>query len=297
MKKRTEKQIIDELNQRVEQNRIAVKEQERLMVELEQVNKKLMASESVKTQFLSNIRNEINNPLSSVLGLAHKLSQNPGDLNQVKYTSNLIYQETFSLDFQLRNIFIAAELEAGELQPAFGKVDVKSVAQGVLDKFQHLIKRKELTVELKCTEKLTFTTDSSMLSSIIRNLISNGIEYNKDKGKLVLEINVEEEKKLSLKVIDSGVGMHEKDYEVIFDRFVQLETGVTKSYSGHGLGLTVTKAQIELLQGNVQVECIIGKGCSISVVIPIAEMDDMHTFSDGGNVFFFEDDNSEEEVF
>jgi signal transduction histidine kinase len=75
MKKLTDKQIIDELSDRFEQNRVAVREQERLMDQLEQVNKKLMDSESVKTQFLSNIRNEINNPLSSILGLADKLSQ------------------------------------------------------------------------------------------------------------------------------------------------------------------------------------------------------------------------------
>ncbi len=299
MKKLSEKQIIDELSERFEQNRIAVMEQERLMNELEQVNKKLMESESVKTQFLSNIRNEINNPLSSILGLADKLSQKPGDLKQVKYTSGLIHQEAFSLDFQLRNIFTAAELEAGELQPNFGKVDVESLANSVLDKFEHLIERKKLTIELKCTKSLAFITDAGMLSSVIRNLVSNGIEYNKDNGKLVLDISIRREKELIINVIDTGVGMLAKDYEVIFDRFVQLETGVTKSHSGHGLGLTVTKAQVELLQGSVHVECIIGKGCSVGISIPIAEKDDMHTFSDSGNVFFFDDDanDSEAEVF
>jgi len=299
MKKLTAKQIIDELSERFEQNRIAVLEQERLMNELEQVNKKLMESESVKTQFLSNIRNEINNPLSSILGLADKLSEKPGNLEQVKYTSSLIHQEAFSLDFQLRNIFTAAELEAGELQPDFGKVDVGSLSNSVLDKFEHLIERKKLTIELKCSKSLAFITDAGMLSSIIRNLVSNGIEYNKDNGKLVLDISIKGEKELIINVIDSGVGMREEDYEVIFDRFVQLETGVTKSHLGHGLGLTVTKAQVELLQGSVHVECIIGEGCSVGISIPIAEEDDMHTFSDSGNVFFFDDDSddSEGEVF
>ncbi len=298
MKKLTDKQIIDELSEKFEQNRIAVREQERLMEQLEQVNKKLMASESVKTQFLSNIRNEINNPLSSILGLADKLSQKPGDLEQVKYTSSLIHQEAFSLDFQLRNIFTAAELEAGELQPHFGNVDVESLSKGVLSKFEGLIEKKGLTIEINCPQNLTFITDAGMLSSIIRNLVSNGIEYNKDNGTLKLNISVKNDKELDIKVIDTGIGMHEKDYTIIFDRFVQLETGVTKSHLGHGLGLTVTKAQIELLQGSVNVECIIGEGCSMGVSIPIAETDGIHSFSDSGNVFFFEDDDdSEGEVF
>jgi len=295
MKKLTEKQILDELSERFEQNRIAVQEQKRLMNELEQVNKKLMNSESVKTQFLSNIRNEINNPLSSILGLADKLSQKPGDLEQIKYASSLIHQEAFNLDFQLRNIFTAAELEAGELQPNFGKVDVESLSKAILDKFDHLIKRKKLTVELKCPSNLEFITDAGLLSSIIRNLVSNGIEYNKDKGKLILDISVQDSKELIVNVIDTGIGMHEKDYEIIFDRFVQLETGVTKSHLGHGLGLTVTKAQVDLMQGSVHVECIIGEGCSMGISIPLAEEGDMHTFSDSGNVFFFDDDDDESE--
>lgn len=298
MKKLTDEQIIKELGQRFEENLVAVKEQERLMEELEQVNKKLMDSESVKTQFLSNIRNEINNPLSSILGLADKLSQKPGDIKQVKYTSSLIHQEAFSLDFQLRNIFTAAELEAGELQPNFGTVDVITLTQGIINKFDHLVEKKEITVELKSDEKIEFTTDASLLSSIIRNLVSNAIEFNKDKGSLIIEISIEDKKQLNINVIDTGIGMNESDYNIIFDRFVQLETGVTKSHLGHGLGLTVTKAQVELLQGSVHVECIIGEGCSIGISIPIAEVDDMHTFSDSGNVFFFDDDNdSEGEVF
>lgn len=298
MKKLTDKQIIDELSERFKQNRIAVEEQERLMDQLEQVNKKLIESESVKTQFLSNIRNEINNPLSSILGLADKLSQKPGDIKQVKYTSSLIHQEAFSLDFQLRNIFTAAELEAGELQPNFGKVDIHSLTSGVINRFDHLISRKSLSVELKCDKKLAFITDASLLSSIIRNLFSNAIEYNKDNGKIIIEINIENENVLNINVTDTGIGMDESDYEIIFDRFVQLETGVTKSHLGHGLGLTVTKAQVELMQGSVHVECVIGKGCSLGVSIPLAEEDDMHTFSDSGNVFFFDDDDDgEAEVF
>lgn len=298
MKKLSEQQIIEELSERFEQNRQAIREQERLMDQLEEVNKKLMESESVKSQFLSNIRNEINNPLSSILGLADKLEHKPGDKEHVMFTAGLIHQEAFNLDFQLRNIFTAAELEAGELQPNFGKVDVYSLAESVLKRFEHLIRKKGLEVEFRCEKGLEFVSDAGMLSSIIRNLVSNGIEFNKDDGKLILELSVENGKELKLNVTDTGVGMNESDYAIIFDRFVQLETGVTKSHMGHGLGLTVTKAQVELMQGSVHVECVINEGCSIGVSIPLAEEDDMHTFSDSGNVFFFDDeDESEGEVF
>ena len=294
MEKLTDQQFIEELSERFEQ----IKEQRRLLDELEQVNKKLMESESVKTQFLSNIRNEINNPLSAILGLAEKLEHKPDDKARVKHLASLIHQETFHLDFQLKNIFTAAELEAGELQPNFGKVDVFSLAKGILDKFKHLIKRKELTVELRCDENLKFITDAGMLSSIIRNLVSNGIEYNIKQGKLILGISLEDEKVLIVKVTDTGIGLKESDYKTIFNRFIQLDTGVTKSHNGHGLGLSNTKAQVELMQGSVSVQCVINEGCNIKTSIPLAEQDDMHTFSDSGNVFFFKDeDENDVEIF
>ncbi len=294
MKKLTDQQFIEELSERFEQ----IKEQRRLMDELEHVNKKLIESESVKTQFLSNIRNEINNPLSAILGLAEKLEHKPGDKKPVKHIASLIHQETFLLDFQLRNIFVAAELEAGDLQPNFGKVDVFLLAKGILDKFKRLIKRKELSTELRCNKNLKFITDAGMLSSIIRNLVSNGIEYNINRGKLILGISLEDEKVLIVKVTDTGIGLKENDHKTIFNRFIQLDTGVTKTHSGHGLGLTNTKAQVELMQGSIDVECVIDEGCNIKTSIPLAEQDDLHTFSDSGNVFFFEDeDENDVEIF
>lgn len=298
MNKHSDQKFIEELKERFEKNRLDIKEQKRLTDELEQVNKILVESESVKTRFLSNIRNEINNPLSAILGLAEKLRFKPGDKEEVMRTASLIYQESFLLDFQLVNIFTAAELEAGELQPNFGIVDVFTLAKGILKEFEYLVKRKGIRVEFKCSDNLNFITDAMMLSSILRNLISNAVEFNKTKGSLILEISIENEKQLLVKVTDTGIGMDKEDYSIIFDRFIQLETGVTKSHSGHGLGLTVTKAQVELMQGSVSVECVIGEGCSVGISIPIAEQDDMHTFSDSGNVFFFRDENeSEGELF
>ncbi|MEN8247446.1 MAG: HAMP domain-containing sensor histidine kinase [Bacteroidota bacterium] len=293
MRDLTDNEIIKELKERFKQNKSAHKEQKKLMDQLEKVNKKLIESEKVKTMFLSNIRNEINNPLSAILGLSAKLECKPGGERTIKHTANLIHKEAFLLDFQLKNIFTAAELEAGELQPNFGRVNVYALAKGILDSFDYLIDTKKLKVEFICESDLEFITDAGMMSSIIRNLVSNGIEFNKDKGKLTLELELED-KELKIRVIDTGVGMEKTDYTVVFDRFVQLDSGATKSHAGHGLGLTVTKAQTELIQGSIMVDCVLGKGCSFGVSIPMAAEDDMKTFSDSGNVFFFDDDDDDE---
>ena len=137
-----------------------------------------------------------------------------------------------------------------------------------------------------------------MLNSIIRNLVSNGIDYNKNQGKLILEISIEDEKELVVMVTDTGIGIKESDSKSIFNRFIQLETGVTKSHAGHGLGLSNTKALVELMHGSIHVDGTIGKGCNVRTSLPLGERGDIHTFSDGDNVFFFGDeDENEGEIF
>src|SRR3954470_14399093 len=106
--------LIQELKLRFETKEKLFTEQLTLLTELKHVNEKLVLSEGLKSNFLSNIRNEINNPVASILGLAKNIAE--GDLSQeaTKKFATLIYSEIFSLDFQLRNILASAELEAGE---------------------------------------------------------------------------------------------------------------------------------------------------------------------------------------
>ena len=85
-------------------------EERKLTTELNAVNEKLLASEKLKSNFLSNIRNEINNPISSVLELSKNIAQGDMSPDMMQEFASLIFSEAFDLDFQLRNIFISAEL-------------------------------------------------------------------------------------------------------------------------------------------------------------------------------------------
>ena len=298
MKILSDKELLEELKSRFDANDKAMKEQQRLMHQLEEVNKKLLDSESVKTQFLSNIRNEINNPLSSILGLAKTLINHPGDLDKVAYDSKLIHQEAFSLDFQLRNIFAAAELEAGETAPTISHVAISSLIAGVQSRFEHLLLKNELNTVVNGDEELNFHCDSDKLSLILSNLLSNAIEYNKQGGEIQISYSLTDDNWIEIKVQDTGIGIPEEHFETIFDRFRQLDIGVTKSHAGHGLGLTVTRSLVELLDGKLYLESKIDEGSTFTVTFPESTPGEIETFSDSGNVFFFEEeDDAEEETF
>lgn len=269
---------------------------------LEDLNERLMESEKVKGHFLSNIRNEINNPLTFVLTMCALISKNGiTDIETLKSAIGTIHKEAFHLNFQLFNIFAAAELEAGDAVLDASTVDIRALISSAIDSFQRKAAEKGVSVVLELAEGLKisglFKTDSEKLQCIIVNLLANAIEYSHEAGHV--EITVQKYGGgLQITVTDHGVGIDEKDQYVIFERFKQLDSGVAKSHAGHGLGLSVTKAMIELLNGTMSVKSGRGAGASFILTIPeMSAMDGTGTFSADGNNFFFEDSAEDSERF
>ncbi|MFQ3574680.1 MAG: HAMP domain-containing sensor histidine kinase [Thermodesulfovibrionales bacterium] len=293
----TDDELINEIKKRFDENKKAVYDLRMLTRKLEDMNKKLMDSESLKSNFISNIKNELNNPLTSVLILSKGLLNKDFDLEQAKEISKTIYAELFNLNFQLTNIFVAAEIEAGECVLSISNVDVDNLITNTIESFRHLTDEKNLLVDYmfinKNEDSPYFKTDAAKLQIIISNLIANAIEFS-DKGSS-FELKVwKHESFLNLIISDRGPGIDEEHQGIIFERFRQLDTGITKKYKGHGLGLSICKALIELLQGTITVTSKIGMGTIFTLFIPEAKLDSsVGIFSEDGNEFFFEEGEEE----
>jgi signal transduction histidine kinase len=285
---------LDELKLRFDRNQKILKEQARLLNELALVNNKLVESEKLKSQFLSNIRNEINNPLTSILGLAQIISNGGQKEEDLKRVGQLIYQEAFILDFQLRNIFVAAELESGLLFPEASRVNVEQLVSQVLNEFGHLIKKKEIDIKVTIdVQDKNFFCDGEKIHMVLINLLSNAIEYSNIGGKLLLTISTDREK-LTASIQDFGLGIDANDHQAIFDRFKQLDAGTTKTHQGHGLGLSVTRELVDLLGGTIDIESELSSGSKFTVQLPRFEQPENIDATFGGNEFLFEAD---EELF
>ncbi|MBN2161691.1 MAG: HAMP domain-containing histidine kinase [Pontiellaceae bacterium] len=261
-----------------------------VMDELKESNRKLMESEALKSRFLSNIRNEINNPLAAVLGVAANMA-NTADPDALKTQAALISREAHNLSFQLENIFSAAELEAGELIPTSHKVSVISIIQQVLDDFESLISEKELEVELSTSpniEEKTVFSDERMLRTVFANLIHNAINFSNRTQPIYIRIE-QDNRCLLFSVRDHGIGIAPQDQSLIFDRFRQLDEGRCKAHQGHGLGLSVTQAILEQMGGRIEIESKPGEGTCFSITIPYAaEGEDLGP--EGNELLFMEED-------
>jgi signal transduction histidine kinase len=294
MSKLTDQELIDELQRRFEENKKTIQELKDLTEELKIVNNKLEESEALKSHFISNITNEIINPFTSILGLSRNiLAVKKENWKRVISMVALIHSEAFNLDFQLRNIFLAAKIEAGEIYPEILNVDLKNLVKSVLDAFRIESKKKGLTLDLEFDIKpekgliFYFKTDPEKVKLALANLISNAIKFSYEDNKIIIRVWKEQET-IFVSVQDFGTGISEANQKIIFDRFKRLDSGINSLNRGHGLGLSINKAVIDLLQGKIVIASEVNKGATFTFSIPEAKTN-IAGFSTDGNEFLFDD--------
>jgi len=289
----TDELLIDELKLRFEEKKNSLIKLEKITEELKEVNKKLAESEALKSHFISNITNEIVNPFTSIVILSKNiLSVKKDDWEKVMKMANLIYTEAFNLDFQLKNIFAAAEIEAGELFLEVSNIIIDILIEAVIDSFITESQKKSLTFEFAKTgnekDELYFKTDSEKLRLILSNLVENAIKFSKNNN-IIISREVKEGF-LIITVKDFGIGISDNNQKIIFDRFKRLDTGINSINRGHGLGLSINKALLDFLEGEIKIESKKNVGSTFTITIPEA-VPDAESFSADGSDYIFDSDD------
>jgi len=295
MKHYTDEALIEELMARFQTSRKNMEELKLLNRQLGQVNRKLSESEKLKSHFLSNVRNEIINPLSSILNLSRNLiDADSMPATESKRQAAIIFDEAFTLNFQLKNIFASAEIEAGQLTRDIYKFNYHTLVDALINENLPLALMKNIKVEYTGTcqkekEATAFRSDPEKLNLIMANLLVNAIN-NSDDNSIVRLSSTFDDDRLTLTVQDFGKGIDKKDHEVIFDRFAQLDPVIHTSNKGHGLGLSIVKTFVDFLDGHISLDSEIGIGSTFTVTILQSPQDNsLEGFAEGGQVFIFDD--------
>lgn len=284
---RRQRKQLEESRRNIEGALAEARDANRMLIE---VNEKLRQSEALKSHFIAHVRNEINEPLGDLLGLAGEICDPRLPVERCRVLASLIKTEAHQLDFQMQNIFCAAELEAGEARPSITRVDVGSVLRNVAAAFMDGASEKNqmLTVEVPAEGDL-FTTDAGMLRLVMKNLLANAIEFSPAGGRIEMREH-RQPGLLVLEVADQGPGLNDTEQSLIFERFRQLGEGTTRSHKGQGLGLAVVKALAELLGGEILVESQPGHGSTFICRLPAWPWSEtQETASFDGNLFIFDE--------
>lgn len=288
------KQLLKEFKNRLEMVDVLQRKVDALEMDNQAMSKRLKDSEALKSHFISNITNEIVNPFTSILGLSKSiLSVEKQDWKKVVSMVALIHNEAFNLDFQLKNIFTAAKIEAGEMTPNISKVNVRSLVQSVIDSFSVVARKMgielvlDYQIEFGFGKNFYYKTDSEKLKQILSNILNNAIKYSYKDSKVIMKLWVDDDV-LNISVQDFGTGISEKNQNIIFERFKRLDTGINSINQGHGLGLSITKALLDVLHGTIDIKSQKGEGSTFTLSLP--ESDSVvDSFSGEGDDVFFDD--------
>jgi len=251
-----------------------ISKEKEFLREIEKLSSQLIEAERGRSLFLSHVLNEINNPLTSILGLTksimHAAYENP---ELVHKQASLAYEEAFELDFQMRNIFAAAKIETGDIQIRPSAINFNKMVDNLIQDLQFKLNRKKLTIN-RITENFDgqfIYTDPAIVYTILSNLLGNAIEYSYQAGTVTIE-TILSSNRLFISIQDEGPGISEHDQNIIFKRFKQLDSGTHKLHRGTGLGLSIAKGYAELLQGELKLKSALGTGCTFILLIPLQKI-------------------------
>jgi len=195
--------------------------------------------------------------------------------------------EVLRLDFQIKNIIAASEIEAGKTESYITRVVLSSILDDIKPSFYYLIKDKNLNIEFTDDTTVDIYTDASKIYLILLNLLSNACEYAFENGNIWIAARNDEEY-LYLYVKDEGEGIDVDNKLLVYNRFTQFSKGATRAKTGLGLGLSVVKGEVESLGGDVDYDSEKGK-TEFAVKIPLVKDASLQGSSSGSNDILFED--------
>ena len=232
-----------------------------------------------------------------MLGLLKMIITSPDDHEGNIKKARLIYNEVHSLNFQIRNVFIAAEIEAGNATLEVTQVNTHKLVSDIIHSFENQFEKKNISIDWRQGPNKVFITDKEMLHLIISNLLSNAIKFSSHDSNILLELSADDNNNLVIHCKDSGVGIEDSRLKEIFDRFKQLDSGTKKEFAGHGLGLSIVHSLVDLLDGELFIDSTVGEGTSFKINIPPASLheSDMEFYGDDDAIFFDSNDGKEEE--
>jgi len=231
-------------------------------------------SDKLKSAFLANMSHEIRTPMNGIIGFSTLLAEpDISDSDQKEYI-DIIQKSGMRLLNLINDIVEISKIESGLMEVNVKEINVNDVVDYIYKILKADAQNKNLKLNFKKSlsdKNAGFNTDSEKLIAVLSNLVKNAIKYT-DKGsvefgyELILSDGIPFE--LKFFVNDTGIGIPEERQSAIFDRFIQADIEDTQAREGAGLGLSIAKSYVEMLEGKIWVESKLGAGSSFFFTIP-----------------------------
>ena len=217
-----------------------------------------------KNAFLANMSHELKTPINTILGMNEMIARESSEQSIRDYAGH-IYEAGNMLLSLVNNVLDYTKLESGRMQISPGRYELGQLLSNIINTVDVKAEEKKLCFDVDVDANIPSVLfgDELRIRQAVLNLLTNAIKYTKE-GSVTLKVYYEEtgqkEICLYISVADTGIGIREEDKERLYDSFVRLEEKKNRSIEGTGLGMTITRQIMDMMQGNIRVESEYGKG-------------------------------------
>jgi signal transduction histidine kinase/CheY-like chemotaxis protein len=233
------------------------------------------SANQAKSDFLANMSHEIRTPLNGVIGVVAALAQTELTAAQREMVS-LIESSGVTLERLVSDVLDFSKIEAGRLEIETRVFDLRAELDAVVEVFRIKAEEKGLSFPVARGDSARgeFVGDDVRIKQVLSNLLSNAVKFTAE-GEVRVRVEVSDPEQagepstLVFEVTDTGVGFDKEAAEHLFQRFSQADTTITRRFGGSGLGLSITRALIELMGGRIDTESTPGEGSRFQVALPL----------------------------
>lgn len=216
----------------------------------------------LRFEFLSVLSHELKSPIAAVEGYLNILETSlEGDELRMIDRSKHRLKGMRQLVMDLLDL---TRIESGEKKREIQLLNVKEIIENAIELQEHAAEERGISIKCEISGDIPFYADPYEIEVIANNLVSNAVKYNRDGGRVEIEIS-KDDKCLNLRVSDTGIGMTPEEKNKIFKEFVRIKNEDTRLVSGSGLGLSTLKKLVDLYEGEIEVESERGVGTTFAL--------------------------------
>jgi signal transduction histidine kinase len=255
--------------ERALERRFLLLENTRLRKAAEVSAQKLAEVNGFQTKFFATVAHDVKNPLTAILGYSEVLGMRLKDKPDELKCASHIHNAAKTLNLLVSDLVDLAAIESGKLRVEIGAMDLASVVNEVKSRVDVVAARKQIQFSTALPPAIpALQGDPNRIGQVVQNLCTNAVQYTKEGGKVVIEVQVQPDWVI-VGVRDTGIGISKEDLPRVWERFFQTKEAQTMRKAGFGLGLKISREIVQMHGGDMGIESELGVGSFFFFKLPI----------------------------